>query len=101
MEARKGKTSEIARDEDFFQTVVNLLVGPPHLNHRPDAARSHALGASWDAVSEKVYLGYQETLAGSPPQLGRKVHRRKVHEFALAKVHELAHNGKYLISNIT
>ena len=63
----KGETGEIARDEDFSQAVVNLLTDPPHLSRMRDAARSHALGASWDAVFEKVYLGYQETLAGSPP----------------------------------
>lgn len=93
---RKGESGEIARDEDFFQTVVNLLSDVPHLSRMRDAARSQALGASWDAVFEKVYLGYQETLAGSPPQLSGRVH-----EFALAKVQESAHNGTYLISNIT
>lgn len=64
---RKGETGEIALDEDFSRTAVNLLIDSPHLSNMRNAARRHALGASWDAVFEKVYLGYQETLAGSPP----------------------------------
>jgi phosphatidylinositol alpha 1,6-mannosyltransferase len=55
----QGKTGWIARDEDFSQVIVNLLSNPAHLSEMQSAARNQALGASWDAVFEKVYSGYQ------------------------------------------
>lgn len=55
-----GKTGLIAQDEKFSEATENLLSNPEHLREMQDAARNYALGASWDAVFEKVYAGYKQ-----------------------------------------
>jgi phosphatidylinositol alpha 1,6-mannosyltransferase len=54
-----GETGIVARDEDFSESIVNLLSNPEHLTQMRTSARTRALGASWDAVFDKVYAGYK------------------------------------------
>jgi phosphatidylinositol alpha 1,6-mannosyltransferase len=56
-------TGVVAQDEDFAGSVVNLLRNPCHLTQMRVEARNQALSASWDAVFEKVYQGYETTQA--------------------------------------
>lgn len=56
---RPGETGIIARDENFTQAAVNLMDDSLHLRGMRSVARRQALGASWDAVFEKVYAAYE------------------------------------------
>lgn len=59
---RDGVTGRIAPDAQFAQAIAEMLRRPALLNGMQSAARSYALGASWDAVFDGVYAGYQSIL---------------------------------------
>ncbi len=55
-------TGRIVPDEGFTAAIAGVIADPArHLAMR-EAARAHALTASWDAVFEGVYAGYQGIL---------------------------------------
>jgi glycosyltransferase involved in cell wall biosynthesis len=59
---RDGETGRIAPDDDFAAAVSGILRDPDkHIEMRA-AARSCAVKASWDAVFDGVYTGYQAIL---------------------------------------
>jgi phosphatidylinositol alpha 1,6-mannosyltransferase len=55
-------TGRIVPDEGFTAAIVSLMTDAAKLASMRSAARSHALTASWDAVFEGVYAGYQGIL---------------------------------------
>jgi len=55
-------TGRIVPDEGFTDAISGLLNDPARLASMRAAARAHALTASWDAVFEGVYAGYQGIL---------------------------------------
>jgi phosphatidylinositol alpha 1,6-mannosyltransferase len=59
-------TGRIARDEGFTAAIASLIADSEHAKttHQAmrQAARAYALTASWDAVFEGVYSGYQGIL---------------------------------------
>lgn len=59
-----GCNGFVARnDREFVEHTARLLSEPWRLGVLREAAREHALRASWDAVFEKVYAAYEEVLA--------------------------------------
>ena len=67
---RDGVTGRIVPDEGFAAAVAGVLGDPAKHAEMREAARAYALTASWDAVFEGVYAGYealctqQERVAG-------------------------------------
>jgi phosphatidylinositol alpha 1,6-mannosyltransferase len=59
-------TGRIACDEGFTAAIATLMGDPATHQAMRDAARSYALTASWDAVFEGVYSGYQGILPAAP-----------------------------------
>jgi phosphatidylinositol alpha 1,6-mannosyltransferase len=59
---REGVTGLVARDEDFSAAVASLLTNPARHKQMSQNARQDALKASWDAVFERVYEGYESIL---------------------------------------
>ena len=55
---RHGVTGAVAPDDDFSAAVAQLLADPARLEAMRRAARTHALGCSWDAVFDRVYEAY-------------------------------------------
>lgn len=53
-----GVTGRIAGDEDFANTIVELLGAPDRMQSMRCAARRHALDCTWDAVFERVIAAY-------------------------------------------
>ena len=62
---RDGETGLIAEDEDFGAAVALVLRDAALHQRMRTAARSYALGASWDAVFEGVYAAYETVLQGN------------------------------------
>ena len=62
---RDGETGRIARDEEFAAAIAGILADPARHARMRLAARAYALTASWDAVFEGVYAGYETLLAPS------------------------------------
>jgi phosphatidylinositol alpha 1,6-mannosyltransferase len=60
---RDGETGRIVKDEDFAAAVAGVLGDPEKHAAMRKAARAHALTATWDAVFEGVYAGYNTVLA--------------------------------------
>jgi len=56
-------TGRIVPDEGFARAVAELLGDEAKLAAMRDAARAYALTASWDAVFEGVYAGYEMLLS--------------------------------------
>ncbi len=57
-----GETGRVVPDEDFASAIAGVLAdGERHAAMR-QAARAYALTASWDAVFEGVYAGYESIL---------------------------------------
>jgi len=55
---KERETGFVAQDEDFVGVILHLM-RHPHLHQKMrHAARSDALGASWDSVFESVYASY-------------------------------------------
>ena len=59
---QQGATGYIAPDEGFTAAIVSVLAHPAKHAAMRQAARAYALTASWDAVFEGVYAGYQTIL---------------------------------------
>ena len=57
-----GDTGRIVPDEGFTAAIARVLANPKQHQAMRKAARAHALSASWDAVFEGVYAGYQGIL---------------------------------------
>ena len=55
---RDGATGRVAKDDDFAQTIAELLADPQKHKQMRNAARAYALTAGWDAVFEGVYAAY-------------------------------------------
>lgn len=60
-----GRTGFIARDEEFSSAVARIMNDPALRSAMSAQAREYALGASWDAVFEKVYAAYLPVLDGA------------------------------------
>jgi phosphatidylinositol alpha 1,6-mannosyltransferase len=60
---RDGGTGRIVPDEQFAAAVAGVLGDPAKHAVMREAARAYALTASWDAVFEGVYAGYETILA--------------------------------------
>jgi phosphatidylinositol alpha 1,6-mannosyltransferase len=59
---REGKTGRIVNDADFASAVTGVLRDSAKHAEMRQAARAYALTASWDAVFEGVYEGYETIL---------------------------------------
>jgi glycosyltransferase involved in cell wall biosynthesis len=55
---RDGETGFAVPDEQFASATGAILRDPARLAAMRSAARSHALGCSWDAVFDRVYAEY-------------------------------------------
>ena len=60
---RDGETGRIVPDEEFATAVSEILRDPPRHALMRESARTYALKASWDAVFEGVYAGYESVLS--------------------------------------
>lgn len=60
---RGGVTGYVAADEDFAGAIARVLCEPEKNSAMRAAARASALFASWDAVFDGVYAGYEQVLA--------------------------------------
>ena len=60
---RDGVTGCIGKDDDFATAIVTMLADVEGNAQMRRAARAYALGASWDAVFDGVYAGYETALA--------------------------------------
>ena len=59
---REGETGQVIPDESFTQAIADLIANPAKLASMRKAARAYALTASWDAVFEDVYEGYEKII---------------------------------------
>jgi phosphatidylinositol alpha 1,6-mannosyltransferase len=48
----------VAKDEDFARSIAGLVGSPERLQLMRCAARTYALGCTWDAVFERVLAAY-------------------------------------------
>jgi phosphatidylinositol alpha 1,6-mannosyltransferase len=69
MIVQDGVTGRIVPDDQFASAIAGVLSDPAQHAQMREAARAYALTASWDAVFEGVYAGYEMILpaAGSQP----------------------------------
>jgi phosphatidylinositol alpha 1,6-mannosyltransferase len=56
---QEGETGFIAPDEGFTAAITSVMANPAKHAAMREAARAYALTASWDAVFEGVYAGYE------------------------------------------
>ncbi|MGO9403409.1 MAG: glycosyltransferase [Terriglobales bacterium] len=60
---RPGETGFVARNlGEFCAAIQNLALRPAQRENMRAAARTHAMTASWDAVFQSVYAGYEHGL---------------------------------------
>jgi glycosyltransferase involved in cell wall biosynthesis len=59
---REGETGFIVPDEGFTAAIAGVIADPEKHAAMRAASRAYALTASWDAVFEGVYAGYQGIL---------------------------------------
>jgi glycosyltransferase involved in cell wall biosynthesis len=59
---QESVTGHIVSDEGFTGAITDVLTNPARHAAMRQAARAYALTASWDAVFEGVYTGYQTIL---------------------------------------
>lgn len=59
---RDGVTGRVAHDDEFAAAIVEIAGDAANHAAMRRAAREHALTASWDAVFENVYAGYNTIL---------------------------------------
>jgi phosphatidylinositol alpha 1,6-mannosyltransferase len=57
-----GETGFVTEDDHFAGAVAELVRDRARLEEMRLKARAHALGCSWDAVFDRVYLGYETGL---------------------------------------
>jgi glycosyltransferase involved in cell wall biosynthesis len=67
---RDGVTGRIVPDAEFASAVAAILADPAKLAEMGQAARAHALTASWDSVFEGVYKAYEEMLPAAQAERG-------------------------------
>jgi glycosyltransferase involved in cell wall biosynthesis len=67
---RDGETGRIVPDEQFAAAVSGILANPAKHAEMRQAAREYALTASWDAVFEGVYAGYETVLPQQEQAVG-------------------------------
>ena len=73
---RHGETGFVARDlAEFVVNIQNLATRPAQRETMRAAARAHGMTASWDAVFESIYAGYERGLRGDVG-FGRKIRTR-------------------------
>ncbi len=65
-----GQTGRIVPDEGFAAAVAEVLHDPAKHAAMREAARAYALTASWDAVFEGVYEGYESLFAHAEQAAG-------------------------------
>jgi glycosyltransferase involved in cell wall biosynthesis len=58
----EGQTGYIVPDEGFTAAIASVMADPAKHAEMRTAARAYALTASWDAVFEGVYTGYEGIL---------------------------------------
>lgn len=59
---RENETGHVVPDEGFTAAILQVMANPQVHQAMREAARAYALTASWDAVFEGVYAGYQGIL---------------------------------------
>src|SRR5271154_3292427 len=59
---RDGETGFVTEDEHFAERVAELVRGRGTLEEMRIRAREYAVGCSWDAVFDRVYVGYEMAL---------------------------------------
>ena len=59
---QENETGDIVPDEGFTAAITDILTDPAKHAAMRQAARAYALTASWNAVFEGVYAGYQTIL---------------------------------------
>ena len=64
---RDGQTGRIVPDERFSAAVAEILMDPVKHEAMRNAARAHALTASWDAVFDGVYDAYETLVPQEVP----------------------------------
>jgi phosphatidylinositol alpha 1,6-mannosyltransferase len=70
---RQGETGFVTRElQEFAGCVLDLASCPAQRESMRAGARAFAMTASWDAVFESVYAGYEHGLAASAGA-GRKI----------------------------
>jgi phosphatidylinositol alpha 1,6-mannosyltransferase len=73
---RSGETGFVANNlQEFCASILHLATRPALQQTMGAAARAHAKTASWDAVFESVFGGYERSLRESVPT-GKKVRMR-------------------------
>jgi glycosyltransferase involved in cell wall biosynthesis len=60
------KTGFVTTDDLFSEAVAKLVADRDLLERMRLEAREHALGCSWDAVFDRVYVGYETALRREP-----------------------------------
>lgn len=65
---KERETGFVAEDEDFAQTILEILHSPQLYREMRSAARADALTTSWDSVFDRVYDGYAQALSPSAEQ---------------------------------
>jgi phosphatidylinositol alpha 1,6-mannosyltransferase len=66
---RDGQTGFIAPDDGFTAAIASVLADPARHAAMRVASRAYALTASWDAVFEGVYSGYEGILPSGHEQI--------------------------------
>lgn len=59
---RDGVTGRIVSDDQFSAAITSVLADPARLALMRQAARAHALTASWDSVFDGIYEAYETIL---------------------------------------
>jgi phosphatidylinositol alpha 1,6-mannosyltransferase len=57
---RDGETGRIVPDDQFAAAIAGILADPAGHQRMRQAARAHAVNASWDSVFDGIYSAYQE-----------------------------------------
>jgi phosphatidylinositol alpha 1,6-mannosyltransferase len=63
---QEGVTGRIAADDGFTAAIAGVMADPASHEAMRRAARVYALSASWDAVFDGVYQGYETILPARP-----------------------------------
>src|ERR1700678_1281792 len=66
---RENETGFIAPDEGFTAAIAAVMADPVRHAAMRAASRAYALTASWDAVFEGVYAGYEGILPATHEQV--------------------------------
>ena len=73
---RPGETGFVARNlQEFCASIQNLATRPAQRENMRAAVRTHAMTASWDAVFQSVYAGYEHGLRAGAA-VGKRIRMR-------------------------